>query len=80
MSKALLARVKAGVNIDTFNPFWYVEARLNPKARWSLLTDGKKWLTHRTRTAATREAKELQTRLRAKLSEVRPNDSQSAMG
>lgn len=63
----ILARVKTGINTDTLEPFFYVEARLTPKRPWSYLTDGKKWITHRSRPAAEREATKLHKRLCAKM-------------
>lgn len=68
MAKAKLARAKQGINKRTWTPIFYVECRINSSRPWAYLTDGKKWLTHRSEAAAAREAKTMQRRLAAKQS------------
>lgn len=63
MTAPTLARVCTGINTKTFKPIYYVEARFSARHRWSKLTDGKKWLWHRSKPAAEREARSMQRRL-----------------
>lgn len=65
-----LARVKMGVNTMTMEPIYYVEARVNASRPWAMLTDGERWLYHRSKVAAEREARSMQRRLSAKLASV----------
>lgn len=67
MGLPALTKVSQGINKKTWNPIYYVEARMSPDRPWRLVTDGKKWLTHRSQRAAEREARSLEKRLRAKL-------------
>lgn len=65
--QAALTKVSTGVNKKTWTPIYYVEARTNPRRPWCYVTDGKKWVIHRSRAAAEREARSLEKRLRAKM-------------
>lgn len=60
------AKVSVGVNTKTFAPIFYVEARVAPDKPWSFLTDGKKWLVHRSRNSAERECRSMHRRLAEK--------------
>ncbi len=70
MAEPRLTKVSIGVNKKTWKPIFYVEARMSPSMPWRLITDGKKWLTHRSEAAANREAKKLHNKLSAKLRDV----------
>ncbi len=70
MAEPALTKVSTGVNTKTWAPIYYVEARMSPDRPWRMVTDGKKWCTHRSKAAAEREARSLEKRLRAK---TKPN-------
>lgn len=63
MSDPTFAEVKIGVHKKTWAPIYYVEARVSPESPWRLVTDGKKYLFHRSERAATRSARSLNRRL-----------------
>jgi hypothetical protein len=64
---AALARVREGINIKTFKPLYYLEARMSPRRPWLKVASEGKWWTTISAGVARRECASLDGRLRWKL-------------